>query len=263
MLEVGKVISKEGNGLKKFLSIFIFIPLVFTIITGCSSPQKTEEELKAEIRKEIEAEEKLRKELEAEISAEIEAESQKKEGQGEEQKEESTNVGQTTTKEVATIILSAFMTKDQIKEKLGHNYTFETEEADGYTSYYSRLKYDGIEFSFGHDDKKLPTDQYPDFIRITSNNYKFNYDFNIGDSALDAIEYCEKNFENGYDRHSDSYMYDVFQYKEDNTPKGATDRDFDVLIIRWKYNTSESFYSKDEISQDVKIESIDIFTPLD
>lgn len=249
--------------MQKILSLFIVILLLLTIITGCSSPQKTEEELRAEIRKELESEEKIRKELEAEIRTELEAESQKMEEQGEAQKKESTPGGQTTIEEIAPTVLSVFMTKDQIIEKLGQNYTFETIEDGGYYDYYSRLEYDGIVFNFSHNDKKFPTNQYPDSIMITSNKYRFNFDFKIGDTALKAIEYSEKNFENAYDFHNDVYMFDVFQYKEDNSPKGTTDGAFGGLRIRWFYSTSRSYSSKDEISEDVKIESIQIYAPMD
>ncbi|SET40266.1 hypothetical protein SAMN05660297_02284 [Natronincola peptidivorans] len=245
--------------MKKLLSLFIVISLLFTIITGCSSPQKTEEELRAEIKAELEAEEKLRKELEAEIRAELEAEKQQKE----EQKEESTPVGQTTIEEVTPIALSVFMTKDQIIEKLGHNYTFETKEDGAYVDYRSILEYDGIEFYFGHNTKKLPADQYPSGITITSNKYRFSYDFNIGDPALKAIAYCEKNFENAEDFHGGGYIFDSFQYKEDNSPKGTTAGGFGGLRMRFFYNTSRSYSSKDDMSEDVKIEEINIFAPMD
>ncbi len=259
--------------MKKLLSV-IFILLVILLV-GCSGSnevmtQKNKEELKAEIESVIQAQEKMKVELKDELKKEIKEEL-KKELKEELKKEFMNNedlnnvAEQNTTEETEIekepIVLSVSMTKEDIIKKLGDDYTFETKEDGGYYMYYSNLAYDGINFTFYHNDKEFPANSNPDYIYITSNKYKYNYDFKIGDSALKALEYCEDNFENAYDHHGDRDIFDVFNYPEKN---GVGKLENTGYVIRWQYDTQKDYQNKEQISKDdAKVKSISIFYFLD
>ncbi len=224
--------------------------LVSALLIGCSSNQPSEEELKEQIRAEMELDQRLREELEAEIRAELEADKGNEGDQGDTEDEEPHG---------SPVVLSALMEIDDIKNTLGDDYTFETRVDGGYFEYWSTLEYDGISFTFAHDQEKLPYGSMPQGITITSNKYSFNYDFKIGDTALKAIEYCERNFENAYDHHNDEYIFDGFYYKEKD---GSREIDT-YLVLRLVYNTNVSYSEKSQLTDDVKIQAVRLFLPLD
>ena len=127
-------------------------------------------------------------------------------------------------------------------------------------TYYSSLKYDGISFTFYHDEKEVSTEAKPDSINITSNKYTYQYDFKIGDPALKAFEYCEKNYKNVIDHHNDVKIFDAFHFTEKNSNGVMEDTGYNV---GWSYDNDEQYSSKSEIGEDVKIKGISIFYFID
>ncbi|QZY57247.1 hypothetical protein [Crassaminicella profunda] len=235
--------------MKKIISLLLILILGLAVV-GCSketATQKTEEELREEVKEEMEAEAKLKEKLKKEIIAEMEKE-----------KKEENNVA--LPKE-EPILLSVKMTKDEIVENLGNNYTIDTiEDMDGYLD--TRIKYPDIIFTFEYIPEKLPGDAYPAFIEILSNKYQYNDDIKIGNHALDAIKYCENNFENVKNMHSakEEELPDWFIYKEKNSSGKCIDTQY---VLSFTYNTGERYFSKDEIGKDVIIESIRFFSEYD
>jgi hypothetical protein len=158
------------------------------------------------------------------------------------------------------IVLSALMTKGEIINKLGTGYTFETTEENGYFTYSSSLKYEGITFDFLHDTEKLPEDKTPDNITITSDKYVFNFDFKVGESAQKAFDYCEKNFKHAYDMHMGQKIFDAFMYQEKESSGETVDTN---MTLRWEYDKEGDFSSKSEVRADAGIKAIQLIVLID
>ncbi|QOR34656.1 hypothetical protein IMX26_14440 [Clostridium sp. 'deep sea'] len=157
--------------------------------------------------------------------------------------------------------LSVLMSREDITSLLGENYTIKTEE-DGFAyNYATTIAYDGITFVYGHDEEEVPEKPHLSEIRITSNNYKFNYEFKVGDTAVSAIELCEANkLEKLFNHHNEQHRFDVFKYQE----KSNGDLVETSLVITWEYDSEEGHYeSKDTLPNDVKIKTIRLFEPID
>ncbi len=155
--------------------------------------------------------------------------------------------------------LSVLMTQEDIIDLLGDDYNLETVKDDYMFNYISELSYEGILFLFCHEQEELTEDAQLCEIRITSNDYKFNYEMKVGDTALDAISKCEEVFENLYDYHNDKHRFDVFKYREKKSNGDFIDTSF---VITWEYDTDDIHYeSKEDVPQDLRIKTIRIFEP--
>lgn len=151
--------------------------------------------------------------------------------------------------------LSLAMTKEDIINHFGEDYIFESYTNEMNDSTMSVLKYKDIEFEFEHYTEIASLDSIPALIMIKTNKYKYNYDVNIGDSALQAISKCEKTFDNALNYHGEENekLPDWFIYKEYNKSGEIIAHEY---TLAFRYNTGERYFSKDEISDDVIIESI-------
>lgn len=161
--------------------------------------------------------------------------------------------------EIEPIQLSYYMTKDEIINKLGEDYIFETDDDGGYFMYCSKLEYDGITFWFYHDDEEIASDQIPDYINYTSNKYTFDFDIQIGDNAREVFKYCENRYDHAENMHAvgdeDACIYDTFLYEEEGqsyTPWLSFNLDDEELNNTWNY-------SIDDIGEDVKITEINLY----
>ncbi|AET69280.1 hypothetical protein Desor_3821 [Desulfosporosinus orientis DSM 765] len=206
--------------MKRIFSALLVVVLAFTMLAGCSSGKQT-------------ASQKTEEELRAEIKEEMAA---------------------------SQIVLSALMTKDEIINKLGEGYTFETEQDNGYFTYCSSLKYEGITFDFFYDTEKLPEGKTPDVITIASDKYVFNYDFKVGEPAQKAFDYCEKNFKHAYDMHMGQNIFDAFLYKEKKSSGETVDTN---MTLRWEYDKEGDFSSKREVPADAGIKTVQLIVPFD
>jgi hypothetical protein len=266
--------------MKRIFSALLVVVLVFTMLAGCSSRkqttgQKTEEELKAEVKAEMEAEARMKEELRKEIRSELEVQQKAGETASGQSKPNETSSTENKQKEDAAkndarqndkaeadspIVLSVLMNKDEIINKLGKGYTFETKQEEGYFTYCSSLKYEGITFDFNYDTEELPEGKAPDNITITSDKYVFNYDFKVGEPAQKALDYCEKNFKHAYDMHMGQDIFDAFMYKEKKNSGETADTN---MVLRWEYDKEGDFSSKSEVPADAGIKSVQLFIPID
>lgn len=157
----------------------------------------------------------------------------------------------TEENDVEPIELSYYMSKDEIIDLLGDDYTFETQDDGGYFMYFSTLAYDGIVFTYFHDEKEILPDNYPGNISIKSDKYKYDFDFRVGDAVEQAYEYCQSNLENMYDMHNDVNVDNSFIYEENGESTG--------VILSFEYEgKGQEFGSVGEYDEDTKIQSINL-----
>ena len=159
-----------------------------------------------------------------------------------------------------TLYLSVYMTKDDVVELVGEDYELNTEEEYGGVSYYSELEYDGIIFYYTHEEEELPNDAIADLIEVSSNVYSYNYNLEIGGNFLEAIEYCEQNFENTFDVHSNQEIFNMFNYTEIGIDGKEEKTDY---VLRLDYISDEYYRSKNDIPKDLKLAKVSLFIPLD
>lgn len=163
------------------------------------------------------------------------------------------------------IELSVKMTKEEIINKLGKEYKVE-KNIDPMGEYnYIRIVYPDITFDFLllHGQDEAPLDALPSTIVISSDKYRYNYDVNIGDNALEAIEKCEKTFENLINIHGingDEESLDLFKYKEDDGSGQMVNTGY---VLTFRYNTKERYSNKEDIGSDVKVEHITLTREID
>lgn len=157
--------------------------------------------------------------------------------------------------EIEPIKLSFYMTKDEIINKLGDDYDFTTEEDGGYFTYNSRLEYDGISFTYWHDNENVTGDRKSDWITIDSNQYTFNYDIKIGDNAREVLEYCQNKYDNAYDHHNDKDIFGMYKYTEEDNSENWSVLSFsysDQDLNLWECSSVE------DIGEEVTITGISI-----
>lgn len=217
--------------MKKIFSLLIALSLVLTL-TACGSEEKD-----------------TVNDNEPEDVA-IENENNENEDGGESEDNESIEHNE-ENEVIEPVELSFYMSKDEIIDLLGDDYTFETQDDGGYFMYYSTLSYDGIVFTYFHDEKEILPNNYPGNIRINSNKYKYDFEFRVGDAVKEAYEYCESNLENMYDMHNDVYVDDSFIYEEDGESTG--------VILSFEYEgKGQEFGSVGEYDEDTRIQSINL-----
>ncbi len=222
--------------MNKKLSLFLLITLIFSLFAACTPEEAVEQ---PNDNPEIIPKEELE-----EINEQEESEEDK------EDQEETYD----------TLYLSVYMTKDDVVELVGKDFSLSTEEEYGVVSYYSVLEYEGIIFCYTHTEEDLPDDAIADLIVVTSNKYSYNFDLDIGGNILEAIEYCEQNFENTFDVHSGQEMFDMFNYVEMGIDGKEEQTDY---VLRLDYNSEEYYQSKEDIPKDLKLVKVSLFIPLD
>lgn len=170
---------------------------------------------------------------------------------------EDSNKSDNEDEEKEPINLSIHMTKDEIINKLGDDYSFTTYEDGGYFMYYSLLEYDGITFTFYHDNEKITGDSKIDWVKIESNKYTFDYDIKIGDNAREVLTYCEENYKNAYNHHGDEDIFGMYEYREKET-----NSEMAAPILKFDYSEENlniwDCSSVEDIGKDVIITGISI-----
>ncbi len=156
------------------------------------------------------------------------------------------------------IALSVFMTKDEIINKLGEDYTIITEEGMSHTDFHTKLEYDGITFHYYHDEEVMPESLLPGNILLESNDYTYNFDIELEANALSLIRYFRTQFDRYFDIHRGDFAFDLFKYRERRNGT-VVDTDYIIKLI---YEDGEFYISRDEISSDLKVVAISIFIPL-
>lgn len=161
--------------------------------------------------------------------------------------------------EKGKIVLSVFMTKDEIIEKLGDDYEFETNEDDSHTKYHSILKYEGLTIHYHYDSEVMPEDMLPETIELESNDYTYNFDLKLGDNALKILRYLGTKFDKYYDPHRDGYAFDIFEYREKTELGSVKDTDY---LLKMIYEDGEFYDNKEGLPEGLSIVGIIIFVPL-
>ncbi|MFP4457226.1 MAG: hypothetical protein ACLFPS_06160 [Clostridia bacterium] len=157
------------------------------------------------------------------------------------------------------IVLSVFMTKDEIIDKLGEDYEYETIEDDSHTKYHSILKYEGLTIHYHYDSEEMPDNILPETIELKSNKYTYNFDLELGDNALKILRYLGTKFDKYYDPHKDEHAFDIFEYREKTELGSVKDTDY---LLKMIYENGEFYDSKEMIPKDLTIVGIIIFIPL-
>lgn len=226
----------------KKLSLFLLIILTITLLAACTSEEAVNEQND-----------------DPEAAPIEEIEEQEEQGETEEQ-EETEEYNKEQEEPFDTLYLSVYMTKEEVVESVGENFSLITEEEYGGVSYYSELEYEGIVFYYTHKEEELPDDAIADLIEITSNKYSYNFDLEIDGNFLEAIEYCEQNFENTFDANSDKEIFNMFNYIEIGIDGKEEKTDY---VLRLDYNAEEYYESKEDIPKDLKLDKVSLFVPLD
>lgn len=156
------------------------------------------------------------------------------------------------------MILSASMTKEDILIIFGNEYDESEEYNDMDGSTIITMIYPGIEFSFSHYSKEIPLDLLPNEILVTSNEYRYQYDVSIGETALEAISKCEKKFDKMINPHGgpDEEIVDWFIYKEKNAQGQTIDNGY---ILSFDYNTGARYFDIEEFTDHVLVTGIKLF----
>lgn len=185
---------------------------------------------------------------------------EKKEDSDTSDNQEENPSNQEDTEPIETMYLSVFMTKKDIVESLGDNYEVTTEEEYGGVSFYSILEYDGITFYYTHESEELPDDAIADLIEVTSNKYSYEFDLNIGGDFVEALEYCQNNFENTFDVHTGKEIFNIFNYEETDMDGQSIETGY---VLRLEYESEDYYETQEEVPSDLKLAKIALFVPLD
>lgn len=171
------------------------------------------------------------------------------------------DVEEMSTPESTQVKLNLSMTKKDLINTLGDQYTLEHSFNGMNDANITIFKYDGIEFHFEHYTEEAAENSLPSYIEINSNKYKYNYDINIGDKSLNAIEECEETFEHAINMHGeeDERIPDYFFYEEYDEFGQLTE---DGYILGLKHNTGERYFDIDDITEDVIVEAIMFFSSM-
>lgn len=157
------------------------------------------------------------------------------------------------------IVLSVFMTKDEIIEKLGDDYEFETVESDSHTKYHSTLKYEGLTFHYHYETEDMPKDLLPQTIELRSNDYTYNFDLEIGDDAKKIVRYLSTKFDEYFDQNRDDFVFDLFEYREKTDLGSVVDTEY---LLKVEYSIDNNYSNREDIGEDVTIDGIIIFIPI-
>ena len=90
-----------------------------------------------------------------------------------------------------------------------------TTEDGGYHGYNTVFEYpnSGLTVTYYHEKENSLEDAYLGSINITSHSYKIkSIDVAIGMDLAEAYKYCNDNLDHFYDRHSETYVDEVFEY---------------------------------------------------
>jgi len=157
------------------------------------------------------------------------------------------------------IVLSVFMTKDEIIEKLGDDYEYETVEGDSHTKYHSTLKYEGLTFHYHYETEEMPKDLLPQTIELRSNSYTYNFDLEIGDDAKKTVRYLSTKFDEYFDQNRDDFVFDLFEYRERTDLGSVVDTDY---LLKVEYSIDNNYSNREDIGEDVTVDGIIIFIPI-
>ncbi len=155
-------------------------------------------------------------------------------------------------------VLSVFMTKDEIIEKLGDDYEYETTEDDESNEYNSILKYEGLTIHYYYETKEMPQDLLPQRIELKSNDYTYNFDLELGDDARKIVRYLSTKFDRYFDLSKDDFVFDLFEYREKTRLGSVVDTDYLLKVI---YSENNNYTSREDIGEDVTIDAIILFGP--
>lgn len=133
------------------------------------------------------------------------------------------------------------MTKEEIINILGMDYeekTIENEIEGGYDTY---LTYDGVTICLSEEGTV-------NYITISTNKVSGNFDINVGNSALEALQYCEENFKNVMNPHGmeNEVLFGIFEF-EDGISLGLT------------FNKYGNINSMEDVKEDTVVQEIRIF----
>lgn len=220
----------------KKLSLFLLIILIVNLLVACTPEEATNEQ---------------KDDLEITPIEEIEET---------EEQEETEEYNKEQEEPFDTLYLSVYMTKEDVIESIDEDFSLNTEEEYGGYSYFSELEYEGIVFYYTHEEEELPDDARADLIDVTSNKYSYNFDLEIDGNFLEAIEYCEQNFENTFDIHTNKEIFNMFEYTE----MGIDGKEEKTgYVLKLDYNAEEYYESKEDIPKDLKLDKVSLFVPLD
>lgn len=121
----------------------------------------------------------------------------------------------------------------------------ETTEDGGYHGYDTVYQYpnSGLTVTYYHEKENSLEDAYLGSINITSHSYKIKgMNIAVGMSLAETYEYCNANLDHFYDRHSDTYVDEVFVYND--------------LVLAFN---DRSFGEHDEVSSDDKVTQISLW----
>ncbi|MFP4457406.1 MAG: hypothetical protein ACLFPS_07080 [Clostridia bacterium] len=221
--------------MSKKISLLLILILIFSLLVACSPEEAIDQDNQDPV------------------------ETPDDEAEDPDEKEEDNPDGNLEEEEpINTLYLSVFMTKKDVIELVGNDYSLTTEEEPGGMSYYSTLEYDGITFYYTHQEDELLDDAVADLIEITSNKYSYDFELEIGGSLLEAIGYCEKNFENTFDVHSGKEIFNMFNYTETQDDE----KEETGYVLRLEHDSEEYYESKEELTEDIKLNKVSLFIPL-
>lgn len=157
--------------------------------------------------------------------------------------------------EEESIKLSTGMSVDEIITTLGDNYEISTMQdyMDGTTI--NVLTYPGIEFHLKeYVNSHEEVEEVVVNIKVSSNRYRYNWDIDIGDNALEAIKKCEEKFDHMINPHGyeGEEIVDWFIYREDAQVEDIAQG----YALALQFNTGERYLDKSEIPEDAVLESI-------
>ncbi len=155
------------------------------------------------------------------------------------------------------IYLSVRKTIEEITQTIDREYEKTTEEIGGY-GYYTVLEYEGITFYFSHEEQEVPPNIQADEIKITSNEFSYEFNILIGNYAKDVINDLSTVFENAYDVHRDGDAFDLFYYTETGEGGSVIETHY---ILRLEYDPPGYFESMEEMDDNTKVKAISLFIP--
>jgi hypothetical protein len=164
----------------------------------------------------------------------------------------------TDEEEEGKVVLSVFMTKQEIIKKLGEEYTLITEEGTSHNNYHTKLQYESVVFHYYHEEEEMAGDLLPETILLTGNDYTYNFDIEIGTSARDIIRSFRLQFDRYYDMHRGDIAFDIFKYRERRNG-AVVDTNY---LVQPVYEDDRYYESIDDISSELKVVGIKIFIPM-
>jgi hypothetical protein len=227
--------------MRKKLSLAVIVLLLISLYTGCTPDQSIEEENNNPVISD------------EEIGGTI------KDDEEEADTIEDEEADHTFEFKEDTLYLSVDMNYSDIVQTISREHNQFTEEEFGGLSFYTLLEYEGITFYFSHTEDTVSQNAKPDLIEISSNDFSYRFNIDIGGNAKEAIAYLSSNFRNTYDMHSESENFDMFDYTEVDQMGNEVETGF---VIKLEYDQPDYFESLEDMPDDTKVVAVSLFLPL-